>query len=113
MVVFPDPESECALFYQNRLIALRFVHWKRPGRGQLLSATVPGVELPADLARYRAHHHGVLREHTRLLPGALDAVRALKRRGKLTAVCSNKPRGFTRELLDFLGLAPHIDALFG
>jgi phosphoglycolate phosphatase len=83
------------------------------GPAQLLSATVPGVDLPADLERYRTHHATVFREHTRLLPGALDVVRALKRRGKLTAVCSNKPRGFTKELLDFLGLAPHIDALFG
>jgi phosphoglycolate phosphatase len=83
------------------------------GPAHLLGATVPGVELPADEARYRAHHHGVLRDHTRLLPGALDALQALKHRGKLTAVCSNKPRNFTRELLNILGLAPHLDAAFG
>src|SRR5262245_59899565 len=74
------------------------------GPDNLLQATVPGVDLPRDLARYRAHHTTVIREHTRLLPGALDAVRALKQRGRLTGVCSNKPRDFTRELVDFLGL---------
>ncbi len=83
------------------------------GPANLLTATVPGVELPADELRYRAHHPSVLRTHTHLLPGALDALRAVKHSGRLTAVCSNKPRNFTRELLDFLGLAPHIDALFG
>ena len=82
------------------------------GPENLLRATVPGV-LPADPARYRAHHPSVLREHTHLLPGALEAVRALKQSGRLTAVCSNKPRGFTKTLLEFLGLAPSIDALFG
>jgi phosphoglycolate phosphatase len=83
------------------------------GPANLLTATVPGVELPADELRYRAHHVGVLRSHTHLLPGALDAVRAVRHSGRHTAVCSNKPRNFTRELLDYLGLAPHLDALFG
>src|SRR3954452_3812375 len=62
------------------------------GPENLLRATVPGVELPRDVVRYRDHHVGVLRDHTHLLPGGLDALRALKRHGRLTAVCSNKPR---------------------
>ena len=52
-------------------------------------------------------------EHTRLLPGAREAVEALKRSGRRLAVCSNKKVAFTRALLDSLGLAPLFDAVLG
>jgi phosphoglycolate phosphatase len=85
------------------------------GRGPayLLTHTVPGADLDADLARYRAHHPTVMRSGTRLLPGAAACVAALRRAGKKLAVCSNKPAPFTRSLLDHLGLAPLIDAVIG
>jgi 2-phosphoglycolate phosphatase len=85
------------------------------GRGPayLLQHTVPGTDLDKDMARYRAHHPSVLRGGTRLLPGAAETLRMLKESGLHLAVCSNKPRDFTRELLDYLGLAPSIDAVIG
>jgi phosphoglycolate phosphatase len=85
------------------------------GRGPdyLLEHTVPGTDVATDLARYRAHHPSVLRTGTRLLPGAAEAVAGLKQAGLPLAVCSNKPRAFTRELLDFLGLAASIDVMLG
>jgi phosphoglycolate phosphatase len=88
---------------------------KHVGRGptHLLSHTVPGGDVEADVARYRAHHPSVMRSGTRLLPGAAEALAALKRHGLATGVCSNKPVGFTRELLGFLGLAPLFDAVLG
>jgi phosphoglycolate phosphatase len=85
------------------------------GRGPayLLEHTVPGADLAVDWPRYRAHHPSVLESGTRLLPGAAEAVAALKARGLTVGVCSNKPRPFTRRLLDFLGLAGSVDLVLG
>jgi phosphoglycolate phosphatase len=83
------------------------------GPAHLLSHTVPGADPVKDTARYRAHHPTVMREGTRLLPGAAETLRALKDRGLLLAVCSNKPRMYTMDLLDFLGIAAVFDAVLG
>lgn len=85
------------------------------GRGPayLLEHTVPGTDLPTDLARYREHHPSVLRWGTRLLPGVADTLLALQQAGLRLAVCSNKPIAFTRELLDYLGVAARFNAVIG
>lgn len=85
------------------------------GRGPayLLEHTVPGADLARDLPAYRAHHPTVMRRGTRLLPGAAEALAALKRQGRRAAVCSNKPVAFTRGLLDHLGLMPLLDLVLG
>ena len=85
------------------------------GRGPayLLEHTVPGSDVEADIRLYLAHHPSVLRSGTRLLPGAAQALAALKRSGRLTGVCSNKPVDFTRELLTYLGIAKNVDVVLG
>jgi phosphoglycolate phosphatase len=85
------------------------------GRGpaQLMEHVLPGIDPVRAVALYRAHHPAVMRPGTRLLPGAMDALTMLKQRGLRLAVCSNKPRIFTRELLDYLGLLPTLDAVLG
>ena len=85
------------------------------GRGPvyLLEHTVPGSDVEADLRRYRAHHPSVLRPGTRLLPGAAEALATIKRSGRRTGVCSNKPLDFTRELLTYLGIAGNVDVVLG
>jgi phosphoglycolate phosphatase len=85
------------------------------GRGPayLLEHTVPGADLDRDIRRYRAHHPSVMREGTRLLPGAAEAIAGLKGAGLLVGVCSNKPVAFTRQLLDHLGLGAAIDVVLG
>jgi phosphoglycolate phosphatase len=85
------------------------------GRGPnyLLEHTVPGTDLEADFARYRAHHPSVIEAGTRLLPGAVDTLTALKQSGKLLAICSNKPLPFTARLLHVLDLAGLMDAALG
>jgi phosphoglycolate phosphatase len=83
------------------------------GPGYLLTHTVPGAELNRDEARYRTHHRTVMRDGTRLLPGALDVVTTLANAGIHMAVCSNKPVALTRDLLEYLGLAPHLDLVLG
>jgi phosphoglycolate phosphatase len=85
------------------------------GRGMpyLLERTVPGCDQAVDQARYRRHHPTVMRPLTRLLPGADELLAELKRLGKRIAVCSNKPRTFTQELLDYLRIGRYIDAILG
>jgi phosphoglycolate phosphatase len=85
------------------------------GRGPeyLIEHTVPDADVEADLARYRVHHPTVMREGTRLLPGAREVVAALHAAGLKLAICSNKPIAFTRELLDHLGLVSFLDAVIG
>jgi len=88
---------------------------RRVGRGPayLLEHTVPGTNLEKDLALYRAHHPSVLRSGTRLLPGVAETLDALHKAGHHLAVCSNKPRAFTRELLAYLALASVIEVVVG
>jgi len=85
------------------------------GRGMphLLAQTVPGCNQAVDQARYRAHHPSVMKPLTRLLPGTVELLAALKSEGKRVGVCSNKPRGFTRDLLHHLGIDTYIDVVLG
>jgi phosphoglycolate phosphatase len=85
------------------------------GRGpdHLLRETVGRGDLQGNLAAYRAHHPSVLHSGTRLLPGAAQTLRTLHGRGLHLAVCSNKPVGFTRQLLDYLELAEYLAVVLG
>jgi phosphoglycolate phosphatase len=85
------------------------------GRGPeyLFTHTVPGGELAADFARYRAHHPSVMQEMTHLLPGAREVVTALARAGKRLGLCSNKPRLFSQQLLEHLAIARFFTVVLG
>jgi phosphoglycolate phosphatase len=85
------------------------------GRGPayLMAKTVPVGDLEANLHAYRAHHPSVMRTGTRLFPGVAETLAALKRARRQTAVCSNKPVAFTRELLAHFGLAGYLDVVLG
>jgi phosphoglycolate phosphatase len=85
------------------------------GRGpvHLLQRTVGGVDLDADLALYKTHHPSVLRSGTHLLPGVAETLSALRSTGLRLAVCSNKLKAFTRDLLDYLGLASLFEVVIG
>src|SRR5262249_4140346 len=85
------------------------------GRGPvyLLEHTVGSGDTEGDLRLYRAHHPSVMRPLTHLLPGAAEARHAARRWGRRTALCSNKPRPFTVELVTALGLAADVDVVIG
>lgn len=83
------------------------------GPGHLLSQTVPGGDPTADAARYRAHHPSVMRQMTWLLPGAAEMLGELKAAGLRLAVCSNKPRIYTRELLQTLAITDRFEVVVG
>ena len=55
----------------------------------------------------------VLDRETRLYPGAVQAVEALRAKGFATAICTNKPEGLAVELVRRLGITPLFDALIG
>jgi len=51
--------------------------------------------------------------HTRLYPGAADAVRTLRAQGYATVICTNKPEGLAETLMAALGVRDLFDALVG
>ncbi len=83
------------------------------GLDHLLARLAPGSDPQENVMLYRAHHPTVMRSGTRLLPGVETTLRSLHERGLRLAVCSNKLRVFTRELLDGLGLGPLIEVVVG
>jgi phosphoglycolate phosphatase len=95
------------------LSELEVRHHVGRGPAHLLEQTVPGADIPRDVARYRAHHPSVMRSGTRLMPGVGQVLPSLKSQGLLLAVCSNKPIQFARELLDYLGLSAWLDVVLG
>lgn len=64
---------------------------------------------PLLLAAYRQ----AIAVHTRLYPGAMAAVEALKSRGFVVSICTNKPEGLAEELLQRLGVRGAFGALVG
>ena len=50
---------------------------------------------------------------TRLYPGAMTAVAALREAGRKVAICTNKPEALARQLLSELGVLETFDALIG
>jgi phosphoglycolate phosphatase len=85
------------------------------GRGpeHLVRHTIPGAEVAHVVALYREHHPSVMLAGTELLPGALDALATLHQAGIRLGVCSNKPVGFTRVLLEHLGLTLYLSVVVG
>ena len=64
---------------------------------------------PALLEAYR----GAIATHTRLYPGAMEAVEALKRQGFAVSICTNKPEALAELLLRDLGVRHVFAALVG
>ena len=80
---------------------------------QLMTKTVPGCDPQDARLIYARHHERTLKAGTTLLPGAGDILHELRAQGVRHAVCSNKPREFSEQLLDHLGIARWVDALLG
>lgn len=59
------------------------------------------------------HYARDIDTHTRLYDGAMDAVVALKERGYIVAICTNKPEALARELLTRLGILDTFAAMLG
>jgi 2-phosphoglycolate phosphatase len=88
---------------------------KHVGRGAsyLIEHTIGTGDVEADLARYREHHPSVMLSGTRLLPGAREAISALKSTGRQLGLCSNKPLPFSLAILAHFGLREMFDVILG
>lgn len=83
------------------------------GLDNLMADLVPGAPVDEAVATYRTHHATVMLTQTRLMPGAVEAIPELARRGLKLAVCSNKRVEFTRELVRALGLSGYFVCVLG
>lgn len=91
----------------------------RGGRAMLklaadrLDAAEPEALIEAGYPRLLEAYGDAIDVHTRLYPGAEDSIAALTAAGYRVAVCTNKPEGLARVLLDRLGLGAAFGALVG
>ncbi len=68
-----------------------------------------GELLPAFLMDYEAH----IADHSRLYPGVRETLTALRTRGHVLAIATNKPQKLTEKLLSLLELRDHFAAVIG
>lgn len=71
------------------------------------------VEVEADYPRLLDHYGENIDRHTRLYPGAVEAIEVLSARGFAVGVCTNKPEGLADRLLGRLGVRGHFASLIG
>lgn len=79
------------------------------------AAAARGLTAPPDalLERFLALYAETLAVETRPFPQAVETLSALKAAGWRLALCTNKPIGFSRAILDALGLAGLFEATAG
>lgn len=63
--------------------------------------------------RFIAYYEGHIADHSRMFPGALEALDRFSAAGWRLAVCTNKLEGLARNLLDTLELTPRFAAICG
>ena len=71
------------------------------------------AEVDAAYPRLLEAYRGGIATHTRLYPGAMDAVETLRGEGFAVSVCTNKPEGLAELLLQALGVRAAFGALVG
>jgi len=71
------------------------------------------AEVDRQYPRLLAAYGDAIAVHTRLYPGAVAAVQALRAAGFATAICTNKPEGLAETLTRRLGIRDLFGALIG
>ena len=74
---------------------------------------VEGALIDAQYPLLLAHYAENIDVHTRLYPGAIEAIEALLAADYRLGVCTNKPEGLAETLLQRLGVRGSFDALIG
>ena len=69
--------------------------------------------LPAAVAKLRAYYSAAIAVETRPYPGVRETLESLRKDGWRLAVCTNKPEGLSRQLLEELQLDGHFEAVAG
>ena len=68
---------------------------------------------PEALALFRQHYACENGRQTKLFPGVIEGLRAIRDMGLPMAVITNKPEGFTHPLLEMTGLAEYFPVVVG
>jgi phosphoglycolate phosphatase len=76
-------------------------------------AKLPTLEVDRLLARFLVHYEGRLAERSRPFPDTAAVLDALRARGALLVVCTNKLERFSVKLLQALGLAERFALIAG
>lgn len=101
---------------ENQLPELRFEEIKsHVGHGleHLMEKMLPGCDIGQAKKAYHAHHKIHMKTHTRLYPNAREFLSKLQLSGISMGVCSNKPVGFTTELIEHLGITSFFKVVLG
>lgn len=74
---------------------------------------VDEAEVDRQYPRLLTAYADAISVHTRLYPGAMEAVATLRREGHNVAICTNKPEALARQLLTDLDVLKEFQALIG
>lgn len=75
--------------------------------------TVDTALVDAQYPRLLEHYAKAIDTHTRLYPGALDAIERLRRQDIRVGICTNKPVDLAETLMARLGVRDRFDSLVG
>jgi len=106
---------ERSLNFTRSRIGLSKVSYKeaksKVGRGDriFMETFFPPEKIKEALRIYRKHHKQSLKVYSKLRPYAKYILLQLKRKGKLTAIASNRPSYFTNLILRTLGIQKYFD----
>jgi phosphoglycolate phosphatase len=79
----------------------------------LAASGLPGVLLAERLARFLALYEAAPVARSRIYPGVVETLAALRRDGRRLAICTNKPQRATLAVLRGLGLESFFAAIIG
>ncbi len=81
------------------------------GDRNFMERFVAKKDITEGLNLYRPHHEKSLLMYSRVIPGARELLRDLKKKGYKLAVASNRPPKFSKILLKHLGLLKYFDVV--
>ena len=110
-----DPQADQLTAFHGGRAMLR-LGFQRLGQGALGQGdlgqgdeALVDAQYPVLLAAYAES----IDTHTRLYPGVIPAIEALRAAGYATAICTNKPEGLAETLVTRLGIRGLFDSLIG
>ena len=84
------------------------------GLDRLLQRAFVTEEIPASVrGAFESRYDEICCRESRILEDVADTLQQLSELGVAMAVCTNKPTGFSRKILDFLELSVHFRAIVG
>lgn len=84
------------------------------GLEKLLQRAFEREDVPPSVREaFESRYDEICCDESRILEGVEATIIELSKLGVPMAVCTNKPTGFSRKILDFLGLAAHFRAIVG